>query len=81
MSSRIPSADVTPRERLRARREAKLVLRRLSRLALVILVLLVAGTVANALVEGISLWMGFVWTLDTVATVGAIANLAIPADR
>ena len=33
--------------------------------------LLVVGTVAYSLVEGIGLWTAFVWAIDTVATTGA----------
>jgi voltage-gated potassium channel len=50
------------------------VLQRLVRLALVIVAVLAAGTAAFALQEQISPWRGFVWTLDTVATVGAISE-------
>ncbi len=60
------------RERARARAETLVFLQRLGRLAIVIAVLLAAGTVAFALTEGISAWRAFVMTLDTVATVGSL---------
>jgi voltage-gated potassium channel len=46
--------------------------RRLAVLALVVIALLLAGAVAFALVEDVSLFQGFVWSLDTVATVGSV---------
>jgi voltage-gated potassium channel len=52
--------------------EARLFLRRLWRLALVVVVLLAIGTVGFALIESENPWDAFVRTLDTVATVGAI---------
>jgi hypothetical protein len=42
------------------------------RLAVVIAVVLAAGTVGLSLVEGISPWRAFISTLDTVATVGSL---------
>src|SRR3954467_775108 len=46
--------------------------RKLAVLAMLILALLLAGAVAFALVEPVSLWTGFIWSLDTVATVGSV---------
>lgn len=60
------------RERVRAQREVLFFLRRLARLGVAIVLLLTAGTVAFALIESVSPWRAFVWTLDTVATVGSI---------
>lgn len=60
------------RERARAQAETLFLVRRLMWLAVVIAGVLAAGTVAFALDEGISLWRGFVSTLDTVATVGSL---------
>src|SRR3954454_21484712 len=48
------------------------VFRRLAMLGLALCVLIAGGTVAYALVEGRSVWDGFVWTMDTVATTGSI---------
>lgn len=45
---------------------------RLAMLGLAICVLLVAGTIGFMVSEGASLGFSFVWTLDTVATVGSI---------
>jgi voltage-gated potassium channel len=44
--------------------------RRIALLALVVLGLLVLGAIALALSEGVGLWYGFRWALDTAATVG-----------
>jgi voltage-gated potassium channel len=49
-------------------------LRRLAQLGVVIVVLLVGGTVGFTLTEDVSVWRGFVWTLDTIATVGSIPD-------
>jgi voltage-gated potassium channel len=57
---------------MRARAETLFFLRRLAWLAVVIVVVLAAGTAAFALVEGRSVWLAFVQTLDTVATVGSL---------
>jgi voltage-gated potassium channel len=51
-------------------------LRRLAILLAAILVLLVAGTAGFTATEGTSLGYGFVWSLDTVATVGSIPEPA-----
>jgi voltage-gated potassium channel len=47
-------------------------LRRLGMLGLVILLLLAFGTVGFVATESVSVWHGFVQTLDTVATVGSV---------
>jgi voltage-gated potassium channel len=52
--------------------EARLFLRRLWALAVVVCVLLLVGTLGFALIESENPWEAFVRTLDTVATVGAI---------
>ena len=49
-------------------------LRRLAKLGALICLLLVAGMVGFAASEDTSLWVGFVWTLDTIATVGSIPS-------
>jgi voltage-gated potassium channel len=48
------------------------VLRKLALLGVAIAALLVAGAAAFALTEDVSPWTGFVWALDTVATVGSV---------
>ena len=48
------------------------VFRRLAMLGLALCVLIAGGTVAYALVEDSTLWNGFIWTIDTVATTGSI---------
>jgi voltage-gated potassium channel len=57
-----------------ARRELTMFLRRLGWLGAMLVALVAAGTAAFSLVEDVSAWRGFVWTLDTVATVGSIAG-------
>jgi voltage-gated potassium channel len=59
---------------VRARRRSDLepFLRRLALLIGAILALVVLGTVGFALTEEVSVWEGFTWTLDTVATVGSV---------
>ena len=59
-------------ERVRARRELRLFMRRLGILLVALTVLVLAGTVGFALIEGASLPWGFVRTLDTITTVGSI---------
>jgi voltage-gated potassium channel len=59
---------------MRARRELGSFLRRLAQLGVAIGVLLAAGTIGFSLLEDVSAWDGFVWTLDTIATVGSIPN-------
>ncbi len=61
-------------QRLRARRELRLVVRRLSILLAALGVLIVAGTFGFVIAEGSSVGFGFVWTLDTVTTLGSIKN-------
>ena len=47
-------------------------LRRLGVLIGLVLALQVAGTIGFVVTEGISVWRGFLWTLDTIATIGSI---------
>ena len=61
-------------QRARARRELDLFMRRLAFLLSALLLVFIAGTVGFALIEHTSLGYGFVWTLDTITTVGAIPN-------
>jgi voltage-gated potassium channel len=46
-------------------------LRRLAALAALVVLILIAGSVAYSLFEDVSVWRGFLFTLDTVATVGS----------
>jgi voltage-gated potassium channel len=70
-------APPTPRSRrLRAllsreRGELEPFLRRLAALIVLIVAIQVAGSIAYSLTEDVSLWHGFLFTLDTVATVGS----------
>ena len=52
--------------------ELRLFLRRLALLGGLIVALLVAGTIAFALTAGTSIGFSFVWSLDTIATIGSI---------
>lgn len=58
----------------RAYGEDVLLLKRLVRLAALVCLLLVAGTVGFSRTEHVSLWYAFVWTVDTLATVGALPS-------
>jgi voltage-gated potassium channel len=60
--------------RIHSRRELWLFVRRFLVLLSAIGVLIVAGTIGYAATEGVSLAYGFVWTLDTVTTLGTIPN-------
>src|SRR5215208_4369212 len=55
----------------RERAELEPFLRRLAALAVLVVAIQVAGAVAYSLTENVSVWRGFLWTLDTVATVGS----------
>jgi voltage-gated potassium channel len=55
-------------------REQVLFLRRLGQLCVLIVVLLVLGTVGFIVTEGTSVLDGFVWSLDTIATVGSVRS-------
>jgi voltage-gated potassium channel len=61
-------------QRLRARREGRMFARRLAVLLAALVGLIIAGTVAFTITEGSSLAYSFVWTLDTVTTLGAIQD-------
>ncbi len=56
----------------RAHRDLVVFLRRLAQLGLLIVLLVVGGTVGFVLTENVSAWFGFVWMVDTIATVGAV---------
>jgi voltage-gated potassium channel len=64
-----------------AQRESRLFVRRLAILLVAIAILILAGTIAYAAVEGTSLAFGFVWTLDTVTTLGTIPDPKDTAGR
>ncbi|MGB0093938.1 MAG: NAD-binding protein [Solirubrobacteraceae bacterium] len=61
-------------QRIRARRELRLVVRRLSILLAALGVLIMAGTFGFAIAEGTSIAYSFVWALDTVTTLGSIQD-------
>jgi len=54
---------------------------RLSILLAALLVLVLAGTVALSIIEHVSLGYGFAWTIDTITTVGSIADPRNTAGR
>jgi voltage-gated potassium channel len=56
------------------RREMAVFARRLAKLGLGIVGLLIFGTVGLVIAEGVGVWYGFRWTLDTVATVGGFSQ-------
>ena len=68
-------------QRARARRELRMFTRRLGILLSALVALIVAGTILFALVEHTSLGYGFVWTLDTVTTLGSIQDPHSAAGR
>ncbi|HEU6445068.1 MAG TPA: TrkA family potassium uptake protein [Gaiellaceae bacterium] len=57
-----------------ARQQLPLFLGRLAKLGVLIGLLLVAGMLGFTITEDTSLWDGFLWTLDTIATVGSIPS-------
>ena len=61
-------------QRRRARRELAQFTRRLGILLAVLAVMIAAGTVGLAIIEHVSLAYGFVWTMDTVTTLGTIPD-------
>jgi voltage-gated potassium channel len=52
-------------------RELRIFVARLARLGLAILALLVAGTIALVLTDGLNAWTAFLHALDIIATTGA----------
>jgi voltage-gated potassium channel len=63
-----------PAARRALRREVLLFLQRLAVLGGLIVALLVVGTAGFVITEDTSVGFGFVWTLDTIATVGSIQD-------
>jgi voltage-gated potassium channel len=59
---------------MRERAEVRSFLRQLRTLALLIVGIVVAGTVALSVTESVSLWAGFQWALDIIATIGTHEN-------
>lgn len=68
-------------QRVRARRELAQFMRRLGVLLGALVVLVLAGSAAFAITEGTSIGYGLVWTLDTVTTLGSIADPRDTAGR
>jgi len=61
-------------QRLRARHELSLFMRRLGILLAVLAGVVAVGTIGFWIIEGTSVPYGFVWTLDTITTVGSISD-------
>ncbi|MBV9194411.1 MAG: TrkA family potassium uptake protein [Solirubrobacterales bacterium] len=61
-------------QRLRARRELELFVRRLGILLTALFVLIMAGTAGFVLTEGVSVGYAFAWTIDTITTAGTIPD-------
>jgi voltage-gated potassium channel len=61
-------------QRDRSRRELAMFTRRLVALLVALVILVIAGSVAFTITDGVSLAYGFVWTLDTVSTLGSIKD-------
>lgn len=61
-------------QRDRSRRELHMFTRRLTALLIALAGLVVAGSIAFTLTDGVSVGYGFVWTLDTVTTLGSIQD-------
>ena len=61
-------------QRTRARRELRMFARRLSLLLFALVGLIIVGTIAFTITEGSSIAYSFVWTLDTVTTLGSIQD-------
>jgi voltage-gated potassium channel len=59
---------------MRGREEIVRFLRRLTWLAIAVFVLLLFGTIGFMVSEDVGAWDGFVWALDTVATVGSVPS-------
>jgi voltage-gated potassium channel len=66
--------DHAIQQRAHARHELRLFMRRLLVLMTALIVLVIAGTIAFVLTEGVSVAYGFDWTLDTVTTLGSIQD-------
>ncbi len=61
-------------QQLRARRELKLFMRRLGLLLAALVALTVLGSIGFMITQGTSPAYGFVWTLDTITTLGSIPD-------
>jgi voltage-gated potassium channel len=59
---------------MRERTEVRAFLRRLRQLALMVALVLAAGTAGFVLTEHRGVWESFQWALDTVATIGSLPN-------
>jgi voltage-gated potassium channel len=86
-ASRFPGEDTGKdratalRQREHARREVRLFIRRLGILLIALGGIVIAGTIAFAVIEHVSPAYGFEWTIDTVTTLGSIPDPSDAAGR
>jgi voltage-gated potassium channel len=73
--------DQVMEQRTRARRELRMFTRRLAILLAALVGVVLAGTIAFWATEGVSVAYAFVWTLDTVTTLGALQDPKDAAGR
>jgi voltage-gated potassium channel len=73
--------DQALEQRSHARRELRMFTRRLGILLAAVVGIVAAGTIAFTLAEGTSVAYSFVWTLDTVTTLGALQDPHDPTGR
>jgi voltage-gated potassium channel len=66
--------DAPRPHRVSTQRELSLFLRRLGMLLLALMVLVLIGTLGYSIMEGTSVPFAFLWTIDTITTVGAISE-------
>jgi voltage-gated potassium channel len=66
-----PSHEASP-QAVRAHREMIAFLRRLGVLLTLLVLLMAAGTLSAAAIDQPSLWRAFLWSLDTISTLGAM---------
>jgi voltage-gated potassium channel len=79
--SRRLTHDQALEQRSHARRELRMFARRLGILLGVLVLIILAGTTAFSITEGTSVAYSFVWTLDTVTTLGALPDPRDTAGR
>jgi voltage-gated potassium channel len=68
-------------QRRRSRRELQQFMRRLAILLVLLLIVLIVGSTGFAAFEHVSVGFGFVWTMDTITTLGAIHEPGDTAGR
>jgi voltage-gated potassium channel len=61
-------------QRIHSQRELRLFIRRLTLILTMLVVLTIAGTVGLWITEGVSVPFAFMWTVDTISTLGSIGD-------